>query len=405
MWTTRTKVIVAVILCLVIPGVVIGVWGALRVRAIGNSGTKLTIRSTAASSSRTKNKTIAGSDCRAPTAGELAASPFIRESFRVCEIDPSVPWEQFEDERDWQFQLGLPPLTATSKPLAVYSARGAEDLIVSLDDVSGSFHSMVLHFEEDFFGNGFSKAVTQRDEEVTAAEIKSSIAAMITSLPKAHVLAGDSPDATDCGDGEYTFQVSAPKAFSITPPGATVETPVLSGSRLNGVFRLALDHLDYSCTLDNKECRIRLLMNRCHETLSLMGVKQVMVDGVYKFYDPVANELIDTPNANVWSFWNQNKYTNPENQNEDEEDSLPLREAFRDYRLPMPIDIINKEIDFADFRTKNATLTLLVGGSIGFRGAVADDFTAAQLATQPIEQLKRFDLNNLQLQALFTFDG
>lgn len=405
MWTTKTKVIVAIVSCLVIAGVVIGVLAALKVGVFAKSGTKLTIKSTSASASRTNHKTIAGTDCRAPTADELAASSFIRESFRVCEIDPSVPWVQFEDERDWQFQLGLPPLTATSKPLAVYSARGAEDLIVSLDDMSGSFHSMVLHFEEDFFGNGFSKAVTQRDEEVTAAEMKSSVAAMITSLPKAHVLAGDAPDATDCGDAEFTFQVSAPKAFSITPPGATVTTPVLSGSRLNGAFRLALDHLDYHFTLDNKECRIRLLMNRCHGTLSLMGVKQVLVDGVYKFYDPVANELIDTPNANVWSFWNQGKYLNPENQSQEDEDSLPLREAFRDYRLPMPIDIINKEIDFADFRTKNATVTLLVGGSIGFREAVVDELTAAQLAAQPIEQLKRFDLNNLQLQALFTFDA
>jgi hypothetical protein len=398
---------VVILLLLVIGGVVVGVLAGLKVGVFKKKKTgekRMTITSTATTASGNKsiNKSIS-TDCRAPTAAELAAHPSLSNAHMVCEFDPQEAWVRFDDDSEYQFVTGLAPLPSEgAKPLLVYTLRGANDLRVNLTNISGSFHSMVLQFEDDFFGRGFSKAITKRDDDATEAVISASVNAMILTLPKAHVLVGDAADSKGC-EAALTFEVRNPKTFAFTPLPATVDAPVLTGDRLNGAFRLALDHLDYHFSLAGQDCRIRILLGRCHDDLSLMAVKQVYSNGVYQYYDPVENKLTETANENVWSFWNQGKYLNPGNDGSEDTKSLPLRSAFKAYRVPMPLDIMNPSVDFAQFQTRDVTLTLLVGGTVGFRDAVLDGLTEAQLAAQPMEQLKRFDLDNLQLQALFGF--
>lgn len=403
-WTTTQKVVVGIVLALVVGGIIVGVLAGMKVGVFKSSKRTMRIAGNTGANKRNQNKSIA-SDCRAATTEEIAAMSLqAGTEYKLCEFKNN-DFTRFDDEEEYQFVRSSPPTTADSFPFAIFMKRGAGDLITPLDDISGQAYSLVLQFESDFFSNGFAKSIGggDNDPETMAA----SIAALPTALPEAHVLSGLSPLSEVTTEAQIKFRVSQGATITVEPLPTSKTAPVLTGDKLNGAFRMALEYLDYQFKLDGKECKIRVIMAQPNTDFALMGVKQVWdsSDNTFKYYDPIEDKLVSEPNENVWSFWNQSKYMNENNGGDGNEDaqSLPLRTLFQKYRMPMPLDVVNASVDFADFKTKNATITLLVGGIIGFRDAKTAGFTEATLATNPIEQLKRFDLNTLQLQGVFSF--
>jgi hypothetical protein len=329
------------------------------------------------------------SKCRLPSTQETSDNGW-KKDYRVCKFKTPV-WKCVSDIRDWD----LVGNTFQRVGENVFSPKGVGDIVVDMENISGSFHNLVMVFDDVLWSEGFSGGDMKNLSSKTLEKLKSSYKSSST-----HVLVGDAKDPlpSNCKP-KFNFDIKYPVYIPMNALPTDVVVPTLSGKRLNGVLRMSTDHLDYSFKLDSKECKIRVLLGRCDTNKnSVVGVKQVYSHGDYWFLDNDTGQLTLSNPGKALSFWNQKggKHT-------DEDKSL-VQNLFSKSRMGIPIEVVNETLNFNKFKHSNVTMDIFSSGRIGFRGALDDGFTEKSLSEDPQELLKRFDIDDLQLKALFSFD-
>lgn len=324
----------------------------------------------------------------------------------------------------------------------VWAPRGADDIIVELDDISGDMYSMFIVDRDHPLQAGFSASSGLNEAKA---------AIMLDAQKNGHKIVGqkavhtpsDHPDKAP-----YTFSAKNGTTLEMQRVPKDVDLSHLNTTeRQQGALHMALESIVYSFYMGEKVPanirHIRVLLCKTGNT-GLMGVKQVQKDGKWMYLDKSTNTLVEGEPAIAWSFWNQNEdssaltgmqeqiaaqqsslETAPEEQKESilqfiEELELALVEAeaeiasrvveelafknlFNNHRAGMPIGVVlGDDMDFNHFKDKNVTMDLVTSGYVGFRNAKIE-YTVETLRDDHIALLKLFDINDLSLKAEFTF--
>jgi hypothetical protein len=266
--------------------------------------------------------------------------------------------------------------------------RGANDIVVPLNNVHDDMHSLYLALTNDLWAGGFDPSSNEPDAIQTAF-------LSLTSPPPTSYqrLVGPAPGSAFGTEELYSFNALVPQAWSLANGALdqsklstlTAVTKDSAAPNLEGILRMAPRFINYDFTLNGKTYSMRVWIN---DSVVPMGTKSVCTNPevtnlsqrIYAFVDitnfpdvepsllltyPAASE-----NKTILSFWNQ-----PRSRNEVPEINEMLAAAFfgsfySSNVQGLPLQVWNKEaVDFSQLGSRALTIDLKVDSSVSFREA------------------------------------
>jgi len=349
----------------------------------------------------------------------LAACPPVSEELQAqlhlppdCLVCDHMPYDWHERTRDYHFH-GVHQTAEKGPPKFIFVPRSADDLVISLENVSGEFSSgYFLHNPEepDMWWDGF--------DPDTKEDVETHVQRMRDQIGEAVCFVGD--EAAPSSGCETRFQFNAMDPFPIPMRSLSkaekTKLAIISGPALQGCMRFSVDHCDYHFTLAGQPVRVRVLVaNKEGE----MGDKMLFIDGAFKWLDLETHQFVTTRNTNCLSFWNQPHHEGEGGPPPEEEGPPPEGEYYSDEqhevmhaemvrlfaerRFGMPVELADEEVDFTRLGTHNAVIDLLVDTFVSFRGAVVQGLTEQDLLNQPQKILELFDIPDVNFKAKITF--
>lgn len=419
-----------------------------------DSSNKMAISSTKISgtaSRATENKDLniltectTGTDITDAQAQEMVSASIATDvstarTYRYCDI---LQYQEFinfvgDSKGEWEYKNELQDTTLGRPKAIIFEPRGANDIIASINNISGGFYSVHLVTGTHGWQDGFNPGDGSTTVDTAFTEILKSAQQAGT------LLVGEKAvhDTTDHDEPPFEFSAKDAVEFPMQPVPTTTDVTALNAdvNRKKGAIHIALDTIAYAFTLDGKERQVRVLIGKKGNT-PLMGVKQVLKDGKWLYLNKTTDQLVEDEPAVPYSFWNQGNVdqqlaefqTQVESASGEEKTQLEadivrlqteiaamdaektaLTTMFDEKRYATPIEVVG-DIDWENFKTKNVSLDLISSGFVGFRNAKINQeagggqeahtaMTEAELAENYVQILKLFDINSLTLKAQFTF--
>jgi len=308
----------------------------------------------------------------------------------------------------------------------LYQRRGANDIIVPLDNVSGEMYGMYLCLSgTDLFAAGFDPGAN-RESDFTDA-----FSSMVDGLPSSSIsIVGNARPGSDIDatSTKYKFNAQNPVEWGLNTIAAnttlpTSVTPQGPGVTTHGVLRMITRHVDYTFTLSGSPQTVRLMIT---DPVVPMATKMVKdAGGTFKFVDvnDADNPTLVTNYEDAvkpLNFWTQ---PHPANQGGDEsKDSEEIAEeaahvamseayiaAFKSTMLGMPVELQNETLDLSALPTsKQVTVDLIPNSTIAFGSAKRTDgfggksWTAEELVTNRAMMALLFQIDNIAFRAKLT---
>jgi hypothetical protein len=366
-------------------------------------------------------------------------------------------WKRYNEVFDATFNIPIGE---------IFQPRGESDIIVKLKYIQGTFYSIFLLLKDSHWGKGFDPGSENGEEPITATEMKAKLDAM-REIQKEHgillvgpnVLPPKTKTTTDLFDATKELTVSDVKdselqtfrtdknneyQFNTIPANTTIPTELLeTPARRNGTLWATLHSADFAFDLDGTEFKVRVLMSGDN---GMMGMKQLYLDGKWQYLDGAADpnvfvgsrdDLSEAAEGMPYGFWN-NRYigTDAEQKYIDEsigylddnasateiadaKDEAKVRfqqekdremgmmqahmRTFAQYTgMPFKAD---SNIDWLKLKNSDVVVDIKADAYVGFMDAKTDGFTTEeQLKGNPVEILKRFEIQDMSLTVNLSFD-
>jgi hypothetical protein len=283
--------------------------------------------------------------------------------------------------------------------------------------MSGSFSHVSIHNAKDRWAKGFGqKGTFSLDKysgdfsEESVSEVETDMNLLLSDInqtEKTVVILGNKASFPTNSNSTPEYKFDTRESFSYQMNAITDEEKnslgVVKGDYLQGFLRVAVANIDYHYTLDGKAFTFRVAVGG--SSGAKMGEKLMLVDGVFQFLDIGVIPHVWVRNRSdavkPLSFWNQNDMD--EEQYEDnaiQKEADLLQAKFSQLRIPMPFSVVmpngEETLDTKKIAGSGTTsMNIVVGGIVAFRDVLTDNITEAQLANDLIQQVIRFDIQDL----------